>query len=111
MLSPRYVSVFRYLEFLDKFAFYPTKFSHYEYLFNDLSDHEFKQLIADVHDNIELAPIDRLISLKRNFQLFFLSLRTLFVDSLGFARNILLIISSDKKILSLPLFVLVLFAL
>ena len=87
MLSPRYVSVFRYLEFLDKFAFYPTKFSHYEYLFNDLSDHEFKQLIADVHDNIELAPIDRLISLKRNFQLFFFKLKNIVRRFLGLCKK------------------------
>ena len=89
MLATRHISVFRYLEFLDKFAFYPTKFRHYEYLFNHLDDQEFKQLIIDVHDTIELSSIDRLITLNRNLQLFFFKLKNTIHRFLGLCKKYL----------------------
>ena len=87
ILSSRNISVFRYLEFLDKFAFYPTKFKHYEFLFNDLSDQEFRQLIIDVHDTIELSSINRLILLKRTLQLYLFKFKNFIHRFLGLAKK------------------------
>lgn len=63
-LSARHENVFRYLEFVDKFSIYPSKYKHFDSLVSTLSRDEFALMIEDVHRLISISPLNQFSHLR-----------------------------------------------